>query len=140
MNIMLRKKSSTSSITFKTLIGEGTVLEGDIKCNGALRIDGTVNGNINSENDIFLGENAHVKGNLYRDSIYVSGKVEGNIYSKSSIHLFSTANIQGDIEAFSIVTDEGAIFNGKCSILTSDKEKFNGKKLQKNNIQNKANV
>jgi len=135
---MLRKKSSSSSITFKTLIGEGTVLEGNIKCNGAVRIDGTVNGDINSESDIFIGEKAIIKGNLYGNSIYISGRVDGNIYSKSSIHLFSTACIEGDIEAFSIVTDEGAVFNGKCSILTSDKEQSTSRNLLKSNIQNEA--
>jgi len=137
---MLRKKSSSSSITFKTLIGEDTVLDGNIKCNGAVRIDGTVNGSINSESDIFIGEKAVIKGNLYGNSIYVSGKVEGNIYSKSSVHFFSTAYILGDIEAFSIVTDEGAVFNGKCSILTSDKEPSTSKKLLNGNIQNEASI
>lgn len=119
---MFRKKNSSSSVTFNTLVGEGTVLDGNIKCNGAIRIDGTVNGNVKSDADILIGETAQIKGNVYGNSVYISGKIEGNIYSKSTIHFFSAARIYGDIEAFSIVTDEGAVFNGKCSILASDKE------------------
>ncbi|NMB96472.1 MAG: polymer-forming cytoskeletal protein [Clostridiaceae bacterium] len=135
---MFKRKKSSSSITFNTLIGEGTIIDGNIKCSGAVRIDGTINGNIKSEADIFIGEVSTIKGNIYGNSIYVSGKIEGNIYSKSSVHLFSTAIISGDIEAFSIVTDEGAVFNGKCSTLTSDKEQPDITILQNDNFRNKT--
>ena len=51
---MFKRKKSSSSITFNTLIGEGTIIDGNIKCSGAVRIDGTINGNIKSEADIFI--------------------------------------------------------------------------------------
>ena len=118
---MLRKKNrSASSVTFNTLIGKDTIFDGNIKCEGAIRIDGVVNGNIKSNDDIFIGETANIKGNLYANSVYISGTVEGNIYSKSTIRFFSSGHMYGDVEAFSIITDEGAVFNGKCTTLASD--------------------
>ena len=118
--MFIKKKSSTSTITFNTLIGKNTTFDGNIKCEGAIRIDGIVTGNIKTNDDIFIGETAIIKGNLYGNTIYISGSVEGNIYSKSTIRIFSLGHIQGDIEALNIITDEGAVFNGKCSTLNSD--------------------
>lgn len=137
---MFRKKNSSSSVTFNTLIGEGTVLDGNINCRDAMRIDGTVNGNVKSDADILIGETAYIKGNVSGNTIYVSGKIEGNIYSKSTIHFFSTACIYGDIEAYSIVTDEGAVFNGKCNILASDKEQPNISSAKNKSTKNDTSI
>ncbi|HOJ09341.1 MAG TPA: polymer-forming cytoskeletal protein [Clostridiales bacterium] len=116
-----KKNTGTSSAgSFNSLIGDNTIFEGNINCQGAIRIDGKVTGDIKSDDDIFIGETAIVKGNLYGNAIYVSGMVKGNIYSKSNIRFFSSGSIHGDIEAFSIITDEGAIFNGKCNTLVSE--------------------
>jgi len=115
-----RRKKTTSAVAFNTLIGKNTEIDGNIRCYNAIRIDGILNGLVESDDDILIGETATISGNITGNSVYISGTIEGNVYAKSSIRLFSTSRICGDIQSSSIITDEGAVINGKCNILESD--------------------
>ena len=100
------------SLSFNTLIGEGTTVHSDISCNGSIRIDGTVYGDITSERDIFLSKSSNVSGDLKGSSIYIAGCLNGNTDSSETVRLFSTCKITGNIQAQKIITDDGAIFTG----------------------------
>ncbi|NSW89525.1 MAG: polymer-forming cytoskeletal protein [Firmicutes bacterium] len=108
----------STSRSFDSLIGENSVFEGNVNCEGAIRIDGKVKGDIKAAEDIVIGETAQVNGNIYGNNIQISGTVDGNIYSKYMVRLCSSARLHGDVEAMSFVTEEGAFFNGKCNMIS----------------------
>lgn len=108
-----------SGTKITTLIGAGTIFDGDLSTPEAIRIDGTINGNCACEKKLILGSDGHVKGNISAQSIIISGKVDGDITSLSKLVLLSTANICGNITASSLVIDEGACFDGRCTMTTS---------------------
>lgn len=80
-------------------------------------LQGRVEGNLECTHDLVIGEG----GNLSADAMSgkdmtIAGKVTGNVQCGGVLRLMKTANLKGNIHARSIVFDEGATFNGTCSM------------------------
>jgi len=112
---MLKKKNSPASMD--TVIGEYTTIIGNVDSEGSLKILGKVEGDIKAGGDIYIESSSTINGNIYGSNVYVSGKINGNIIAKGLLHLQAQARLYGDIEVSSIVTDEGAIFQGSCKMI-----------------------
>ena len=87
---MLGKNKSSASDTdarvkVGTILGDGTVFEGDLRAPEAVRIDGTVNGNCTCEKELIIGKNGHVKGNISAQHVIISGRVEGDIAAQGKL-------------------------------------------------------
>jgi len=99
-----------------TMVGKGTAIEGDIHVQNSLRIDGKVTGNIQATDSVVVGRDGEVQGNIKAKNVLLAGKVIGNVKSQDKVFLESKAVILGDIQAARLVVDEGASFEGKCSM------------------------
>ncbi len=99
-----------------TIVGKGTVVEGDMKVKNSLRIDGLVKGNVNTTDTIIVGKDGEVEGRVRAKHLLLGGKVKGNVFASGRVFLESTASVFGDIKAVRLVVDEGAIFDGKCTM------------------------
>ena len=119
---MLGKKNSGIKDDVATFIGANAIFEGNIELAGTIRIDGKIKGDLNIEGDAYIGTGALVTGNVFAKNVHAAGTVEGNIHADGILKILSTARIYGDIEVKSFVTDEGAIFEGKCSMIQSADE------------------
>lgn len=125
---MFKKKDAEGPENFDTLIGAGTVFEGNIVSEGIVRIDGKIKGDLQVNGDVFVGSSAVVTGNIFAHDVHISGTVEGNVHSKGVLRMLSTARLYGDIEVHSFVADEGGIFQGKCSMLEATPAEKAGEK------------
>ena len=96
------------------LIGAGTVIEGDIRSNGDIRIDGTVIGNINSNAKIIVGTSGVVEGDIMGNQADIVGKVSGNIRAKELLQLRGDSTVTGNIYAGKLQIEPTATFNGQC--------------------------
>ncbi len=112
---MLKKKNSPTSMD--TVIGEYTTFVGNVDSEGSLKILGKVEGDVKAGGDIYIESTSSITGNVYGSNVYMSGRVKGNIIAKGILHLQAQARLYGDIEVSSIVTDEGAIFQGGCKMI-----------------------
>jgi len=124
---------STSSIN---LIGAGTVVEGDIKSNGDIRIDGSVIGNIVSKAKVVVGATGSIDGNVTSQNADVSGSIRGKVTVNELMFLKSSANIQGDIITGKLVVEVGATFTGTCNMGPMIKDMHNSEK--QNELKEKA--
>jgi cytoskeletal protein CcmA (bactofilin family) len=97
-----------------TLIGAGTTLKGDISSNTDLRIDGTVNGNINCSAKIIVGSSGVVEGDITGNQADIVGKVSGNIRSKELLQLRGECVVSGNLYAGKLQIEPTATFNGQC--------------------------
>jgi cytoskeletal protein CcmA (bactofilin family) len=113
---MFGKKDSFDPTGFDTILGINSSFEGNIESEGTVRIDGKVKGDLKINGEVFVASSAIIKGNITSGNINLSGTLEGNIYSKGILKLLSTAKLYGDIRVHSFVAEEGAIFEGKCSM------------------------
>src|SRR5260221_2382108 len=89
-----KNMTAASSIN---LIGAGTVIEGDIRSNGDIRIDGTVYGSITSKAKVVIGATGVIEGDVNSQNSDVSGTIKGKSTITELLFLKSTATIIGDI-------------------------------------------
>lgn len=111
------------------IVGAGTSIKGNIKSNGDLRIDGSLEGNISAKGRIVIGNTGLVTGSIDCQKADISGKLEGKITVEEHLILKSTANIQGDIITAKLSIEPGALLNGTCKMGQNNNA---GKKEQSN--------
>jgi cytoskeletal protein CcmA (bactofilin family) len=98
------------------LIGAGTVVEGDIKSSGDIRIDGTVFGSILSKAKVVVGSTGVIEGNINCANADVSGTLKGKTNVSELLFLKSSAKVTGDIVTGKLVVEVGASFTGSCNM------------------------
>ena len=100
----------------KDVLSSDVEIKGSIKFQKELLIDGKVEGEINSDGVLTIGENADIRGEIKTKSITVFGKVQGNITVGERCELKSKCTLQGDLKAARLVIEEGATFIGKSEV------------------------
>lgn len=97
---------------FDTLIGRHAQIQGCLKLQESVRIDGKVLGNIEAPNDdsisVVIGPTAEVKGDVLASRIIVAGQVSGNIHAFERVEIMASALVQGDIRYTSLAVEHGA--------------------------------
>jgi cytoskeletal protein CcmA (bactofilin family) len=123
--IATREQPKTSTIDYPKHMAEHTgkdILSSDVEIKGSIKfqkellIDGKVEGEINSDGVLTIGENADIRGEIKTKSITVFGKVQGNITVAERCELRSKCILQGDLKAARLVIEEGATFIGKSEV------------------------
>lgn len=118
---MLRKNknnsySSEALAKTGTLISEGAVFDGNLKVPDMIRVDGTVNGNCICQKELILGPKGQIVGNVSAQSVIISGRLDGDVSVLGKLELLSSGKINGNITARSLVIDEDAYFDGRCTM------------------------
>lgn len=106
-------------VGFDTVLGAGTVLKGDLKCQGNIRLDGTFEGTLQIEGNVLVGETAKITADINAKNVSIAGAVRGNVGGKK-VQLLRTARVWGDISATAISTEEGAFIDGKIAMVTHE--------------------
>lgn len=110
------QKKPQDSQRIDTIIGPSSNIEGKINASGTVRIDGKYTGDIFTDEDVIVGENGVINGNISARNVSISGKVDGNVLCKGLLEILSTGQLDGDIEVKKISISDGAVFKGKCSM------------------------
>ncbi len=114
---MLGKKSKGSSDGFGGFLGEGTDIEGDVRFNDELRVDGRVGGRVISEKGrLVVGESGEVNADVFVGIASISGTVTGTLTASIKVELHSTGRFYGNIHAPALIIEEGAQFEGHCGM------------------------
>ncbi len=82
-----------------------------------LRINGSFEGKLDTRGTLTIGENAKVKANITGDRIIVAGKVTGDVQATQSISVVTPAIIQGNITSPKLSVTEGAVIEGRVSMI-----------------------
>ncbi|ASZ14433.1 polymer-forming cytoskeletal protein [Chitinophaga pendula] len=119
------------------IIGSGTSIQGDIVCEGDIRIDGQVNGLVSTKAKIVVGPEGEITGDLVCQSADILGKVTGIIKVDDLLFLKGNALVKGDVYTVHFEMEPTAKFNGRCymdegvtPVVEPSKGK-NGKSVQK---------
>jgi cytoskeletal protein CcmA (bactofilin family) len=99
-----------------TNINPGTTLAGNISSDGDIRLDGAMTGNITTTAKVIIGPQGFITGDIVCSSADVFGKIKGNVKVKELLFLKASASIDGDIFTAKLVVENGATFNGSCSM------------------------
>jgi cytoskeletal protein CcmA (bactofilin family) len=115
---MFGKKEVSSAPNPKAMnqLGQGTVIDGEINSDADIRIDGTVRGNVISKGKIVLGASGLIDGDIRSENAYLEGRVNGKVEVADLQILSKSSFVNGDIMIKKLVVEEGAKFNGKCTM------------------------
>jgi len=105
----------------QAFLGPQTVVEGNLKVDGTVRIDGHFRGNIESQGcTMVVGEKAVIEADISVHTVTVNGEVNGNINATERIALSPTARVFGDLNAPEVHIDAGSVLDGRCTIKPKD--------------------
>jgi len=108
-----------------TIIAAGTTLKGDISSNGDIRIDGTLQGNIQCQAKVVIGSNGSVEGDISGQQADIMGKVNGTIKVKELLQLKGGSHVSGNLYAGKLQIEPSANFNGQCHMTTATNGQVN---------------
>ncbi|WP_194976182.1 bactofilin family protein [Aquiflexum lacus] len=118
-NKTIEKKSAVEMVNSTNVISKETKIVGDINAAGNIRIEGHLEGIVQSKTKIVIGDSAIIKGNLSSPDAEISGKVEGEVHCSGTLYLNKSAIVTGNITTQKLVVENGAVFNGKCQMTSS---------------------
>jgi cytoskeletal protein CcmA (bactofilin family) len=111
----------------KSLIAEGSQIDGNFKFSDGLRIDGVVVGNIFGNPDLasilVISEAATVTGEIHADHIIINGTVKGPVHARLMLELQPKARIQGDVHYTALEMHQGALIAGQLRPIVGAEEK-----------------
>jgi len=117
-NARLARSPVVDNVDVESLIGEHTSFEGTLKTEGAVRLFGSIQGEIESKSTIIVEEKAHVTARLSAAHITVAGHVDGQIYCEGRVEIRPTGHVTGEINAGALIVQEGAYFEGNSRMTT----------------------
>ena len=114
-------------------ISKGTSITGDIKSEGDFRIDGILDGTIESSGKVVIGKNGTLKGTLICKEADLEGAVDGKLVVEGLLNLRSSSVVKGEVATGRLSVEPGADFNATCTMgggvknLSKDVRKETGK-------------
>ena len=102
----------------RNVLSTDVEIKGTVKFTNDLVVDGKIEGEIHSDGNLTIGENARIKAEVKTATIVVYGKVHGNLTASERIELKASAEVVGDIKAKVLSIEAGAIFVGKSTVGT----------------------
>jgi Integral membrane protein CcmA involved in cell shape determination len=103
--------------TLSARLSSDTRIEGTIKFDGSMRIDGNVNGEISSDNgELVVSESGVINAIIKTKSAVIDGRVDGNIIASDKVVLKQKAHLTGNLQAKTLVIEEGVVFIGRCNV------------------------
>jgi cytoskeletal protein CcmA (bactofilin family) len=112
---MFGKKSQPP---IKSLIAQGTHIDGNMKFNEGLRVDGEVFGDITANPEesgsmLVISEQAVVQGGITADHVIINGTVRGPVHARELLELQPKAKIEGDVSYVALEMHQGATISGQ---------------------------
>jgi cytoskeletal protein CcmA (bactofilin family) len=108
----------TSPAATRNVLSTDVEIKGIVKFTNDLVVDGKIEGEIHSDGNLTVGENARIKAEIKTATVVVYGKVHGNLTATDRVELKASAEVVGDIKAKTLSIEAGAIFVGKSTVGT----------------------
>jgi cytoskeletal protein CcmA (bactofilin family) len=110
------RAAPTAPAEGRAYLDRGSKISGKLNFDGPARIDGEVDGEIIAKDSLNIGETAVITAQIKASSIVVAGKVSGDITGTQKIEIRPSAKVAGNLAAPLLVIQEGALFEGHCSM------------------------
>ncbi|WP_457637785.1 bactofilin family protein [Oceanithermus sp.] len=97
-----------------TFIAAGTQIQGDLKSQGTVRIDGIVIGSVLVDGDLEIAPGGRIEGEEVRArNILVNGEIRAKVVADGKLTLTKRAHLEGDVIAKALDIEAGATFVGR---------------------------
>ncbi|HXJ19362.1 MAG TPA: polymer-forming cytoskeletal protein [Polyangia bacterium] len=96
----------------ENILGQSCVVRGDLTAEGAFRIDGTIEGSVESRGAVVVGESGVVRGGVRGTDVVIAGQVVGDVVATGHLEILAKGKVEGDIAAKSMRIETGGVFCG----------------------------
>jgi cytoskeletal protein CcmA (bactofilin family) len=121
------------------VIGRSIQINGDLRGDEDLRIEGDVSGTVELRNSVLtIGKEGKVKAGVYAKAIAVDGETKGDLYATERVSVHVNARVQGNIIAPKVSIEEGAHFKGSIEMDPAAIEKALGKTTASSTVKSVA--
>jgi len=110
------RKDFADSDQLDTLVGKDVAVEGTLKSEGDIQINGYFKGVIQTEGDVIVGEHAKVKADIVAQNAYVAGTVDGDITAAERLEILETGRVEGDVKSQALSIEPGGILKGSSKM------------------------
>lgn len=117
-----RKEEFVQAGVAETVVGTSVKLKGNLKSDGDITVDGSVNGEIKTKGTVTIGPNANIIANVHAKNVNVAGTVQGNVVATDRLTLSESGRVYGDISSNILSISPGALFSGKSTMAENIKE------------------
>src|SRR6476660_7243866 len=95
-----------------TLLAKGVLLRGEIHVEGTVRIDGRLDGDIQTKGQVIIGEDGLVQGTITAGTVISSGRIKAKVTANDRVQLMKTATLIGEVLTPILIIEEGAKLQG----------------------------
>jgi cytoskeletal protein CcmA (bactofilin family) len=111
-----------------TLIGVGTVVVGNLECEGDLIVGGSVQGDSSVRGSFSLFDTARWVGRVEARFAVIAGELEGELRVTEKLEIRKSARIRGMVSARSVAVAQGAVIEGDLSVISGDVVRYDEKR------------
>ncbi|UTD15634.1 polymer-forming cytoskeletal protein [Tenacibaculum mesophilum] len=116
------KKTGENKVPERNIIGKNTKIIGEIISEGDFRIDGILEGTIETKGRVIIGNTGLIKGKVECTNADIEGEFSGELFVSNTLTVKSSANINGDVIIGKLSVEPGAEFNATCAMKGAVKE------------------
>ncbi|AZJ32934.1 MULTISPECIES: bactofilin family protein [Tenacibaculum] len=116
------KKTGENKVAERNIIGKNTKIIGEIISEGDFRIDGILEGTIETKGRVIIGNTGLIKGKVECTNADIEGEFSGELFVSNTLTVKSSANINGDVIIGKLSVEPGAEFNATCAMKGAVKE------------------
>ncbi len=125
----------STSHSLNTIVN-GTVIEGTIKSESDIRVDGVIKGSLNCNAKVIIGPTGFIEGEVRCQNAVIEGKFEGTLQVTELLNVRETAQVLGDVRTNKLIVQSGAVFSVACQMGASKGSNMDSKSA--NSIVKKA--
>ena len=117
-----REKRPVSLDRIDVSIGSTANFDGDLECDGIVKIDGVYQGSIKTVSNVIISEKARVDAHIEAQNVSVSGQAKGSIVAKGRLEILSSGRVWADVTVKSFLLDDGGKLHGALKMLGTGPE------------------
>lgn len=105
--------AQTHSDAGESVLGRGTRVRGRVHGDGALRVEGAIEGGVQVSGDLEIDDGGSVAGDVEAGAVTIGGQLTGNASARGPITIRASARVTGDMLGAEVILEEGAVFTGR---------------------------
>ena len=110
-----KEKGKNNPDAVETVLGEGVTFEGNVSCEGSMKVEGILKGDVKVDSTLVVGPNGSVIGDVSAGGVIIFGEVNGKI-DAGSLEIKSAGKVTGEIAVETLITEAGGIMKAKCEM------------------------
>jgi cytoskeletal protein CcmA (bactofilin family) len=111
-----REKRPVPLDRIEVSVGPTANIDGDLVCDGIVKIEGIYQGSIKTVSNVIITEEAKVDAHIEAENVSVSGQAKGSIVAKGRLEILSTGRVWADVTVSSFLLDDGGKLHGSLQM------------------------